>query len=166
MNLDQLTMDLEKLESDFGALQNEYDRQIADLQDKKTIALQAIKQEIDAGRTLQLQLLGDAKFIETDSFIVSKKYPNPKSKATYKLVQPTEKNEKEKFLRYMQEEHIGLLKEETTFKLIANDTKQLLVDGVFHITGEGLVVDDNGMAIPYLKAEMKDVEVKVKVKNK
>ena len=164
MNLDQLTMDLEKLESDFGALQNEYDRQIADLQDKKTIALQAIKQEIDAGRTLQLQLLGDVETIETENFVISKKRPNLKSKATYKLLQPTEKTEKEKFIRYLREEHVGLLKEETTYKLLANDAKQLIVDGIFHMTDEGLVVDDNGMAIPYLRAETKGVEVKVKVK--
>ena len=64
----------------------------------------------------------------------------------------------------MQEEHPGLIKEEVIIKPIQNDIKDLIVDGVYHVTEEGLLIDDNGMAIPNTTVEVKGVEVKVKVK--
>jgi hypothetical protein len=64
----------------------------------------------------------------------------------------------------MKEEHPGLIKEELVVKPIQNDIKQLLVDGIFHMTDEGLLIDDNGMAIPNTTVDVKGIEVKVKVK--
>ena len=64
----------------------------------------------------------------------------------------------------MKEEHPGLIKEEVVIKPIQNDIKQLIVDGVFHMTEEGLLIDENGMAIPNTTVDVKSVEVKVKVK--
>ncbi|OJG36226.1 hypothetical protein RV00_GL001585 [Enterococcus devriesei] len=141
-----------------------YDRQIGEIMDAKAKFLNESKQELDAALELQKQLLGDAESIETDSFIVSKKYPNLKSKATYKLSLPKSKEEKVRFDRYMKEEHPGLIKEEVVIKPIQNDIKQLIVDGVFHRTEEGLLIDDNGMAIPNTTVNVKGMEVKVKVK--
>ena len=166
MNLEEITKSIENLVLDQKSDLNIYDKKIAELQAKKAEAHQSYQRQIDAAMELQKMLLGDAESIETESFIISKKRPNLKSKAAYKLQPPTDKKEKERFIRYLKEEHAGLLKEETTYKLIANDTKQLIIDGIFHMTDEGLVVDDNGMTIPYLKAEVKPVEVRVKVKEK
>lgn len=141
-----------------------YDRQIAEITDAKVAFLNKSKQELDAALEIQRQLLGDMESVETESFVISKKYPNLKSKASYKLSLPKSKEEKIRFERYMKEEHPGLIKEEVIVKPIQNDIKQLIVDGVFHRTEEGLLIDDNGMAIPNTTVDVKSVEVKVKVK--
>lgn len=164
MTLEEITKKIETMKMEQKASLNRYDEQIASLQNDKTQEYLTTQKEIDAALEIQKTLLGDAESVETESFVISKKRPNLKSKAAYKLQPPTDKKEKERFISYLKEEHAWLLKEETTYKLIANDTKQLIIDGIFHMTDEGLVVDDNGMAIPYLKAEVKPVEVKVKVK--
>ena len=164
MNLEEITKEIELMKQVQKSKLDLYDRQIAEIMDAKVKFLNESKQELDAALELQKQLLGDAESIETESFIVSKKYPNFKSKAAYKLSLPKSKEEKVRFDRYMKEEHPGLIKEETIIKPIQNDIKQLIVDGVFYMTEEGLLIDDNGMAIPNTTVDVKGVEVKVKVK--
>lgn len=165
MNLEEITKSIENLVLDQKSDLNIYDKKIAELQAKKAEAYQSYQRQIDAAMELQKMLLGDAESVETESFIISKKFPNPKSKDTYKLNLPKSKEEKVRFERYMLEEHPGLIKEEVVIKPIQNDIKQLIIDGVYHITEEGLLIDDNGMAIPNTTVDVKGVEVKVKVKS-
>lgn len=164
MNLEDITREIEMMRQVQKSKLDLYDRQIAEITDVKVAFLNKSKQELDAALEIQRQLLGDMESVETESFVISKKYPNLKSKASYKLSLPKSKEEKIRFERYMKEEHPGLIKEETIVKPIQNDIKQLIVDGVFHRTEEGLLIDDNGMAIPNTTVDVKSVEVKVKVK--
>lgn len=164
MNLEDITREIEMMRQVQKSKLDLYDRQIAEITDAKVAFLNKSKQELDAALEIQRQLLGDMESVETESFVISKKYPNLKSKASYKLSLPKSKEEKIRFERYMKEEHPGLIKEETIVKPIKNDIKQLIVDGVFHRTEEGLLIDDNGMAIPNTTVDVKSVEVKVKVK--
>ncbi len=164
MNLEEITKEIELMKQVQKSKLDLYDRQIAEITDAKVAFLNESKQELDAAIELQKQLLGDMESVETESFVISKKYPNLKSKASYKLSLPKSKEEKARFERYMKEEHPGLIKEEIIVKPIQNDIKQLLVDGVFHLTEEGLLIDDNGMAIPNTTVDVKGIEVKVKVK--
>lgn len=164
MNLEEITKEIELMKQVQKSKLDLYDRQIAEITDAKVAFLNESKQELDAAIELQKQLLGDMESVETESFVISKKYPNLKSKASYKLSLPKSKEEKVRFERYMKEEHPGLIKEEIIVKPIQNDIKQLLVDGVFHLTEEGLLIDENGMAIPNTTVDVKSVEVKVKVK--
>lgn len=164
MNLEDITREIEMMRQVQKSKLDLYDRQIAEITNTKVAFLNESKQELDAAIELQKQLLGDAESIETESFVISKKYPNLKSKASYKLSLPKSKEEKVRFERYMKEEHPGLIKEEVIVKPIQNDIKQLLVDGIFNMTDEGLLIDDNGMAIPNTTVDVKSVEVKVKVK--
>ncbi|MDQ2047232.1 hypothetical protein [Enterococcus faecium] len=164
MNLEDITREIEMMRQVQKSKLDLYDRQIAEITDAKVAFLNKSKQELDAALEIQRQLLGDMESVETESFVISKKYPNLKSKASYKLSLPKSKEEKIRFERYMKEEHPGLIKEETIVKPIQNDIKQLIVDGVFHRTEEGLLIDDNGMAIPNTTVDVKSVEVKVKVK--
>lgn len=164
MSLEEVTKEIEDLRHLIGAKINLYDNQIAQIIEAKTAFLRETEQELNAALELQKQLLGDDELVETKSFVISKKHPNLKSRATYKLNLPKSKEEKVRFECYMKEEHPGLIKEEVVIKPIQNDIKQLLADGVFHLTEEGLLVDDNGMAIPNVTVDVKSVEVKVKVK--
>ena len=164
LNLEEITKEIELMKQVQKSKLNLYDRQIAEITDAKVAFLNESKQELNAALELQKQLLGDEELVETANFIISKKHPNLKSRATYKLNLPKTKEEKVRFERYMKEEHPGLIKEEIIVKPIQNDIKQLLVDGVFHLTEEGLLIDDNGMAIPNTTVDVKSVEVKVKVK--
>lgn len=164
MNLEDITRKIEMMRQVQKSKLDLYDRQIAEITDAKVAFLNKSKQELDAALEIQRQLLGDMESVETESFVISKKYPNLKSKASYKLSLPKSKEEKIRFERYMKEEHPGLIKEEVIVKPIQNDIKQLIVDGVFHRTEEGLLIDDNGMAIPNTTVDVKSVEVKVKVK--
>ncbi|MGO2638438.1 MAG: hypothetical protein ACTH9D_05355 [Enterococcus viikkiensis] len=164
MNLEEITKEIEDLRQLIGAKINLYDNQIAQIVEVKTAFLREMERELNAALELQKQLLGDEESVETESFVISKKYPNLKSKASYKLSLPKSKEEKVRFDRYMKEEHPGLIKEEIIVKPIQNDIKQLIVDGVFHRTEEGLLIDDNGMAIPNTTVNVKSMEVKVKVK--
>lgn len=164
MNLEDITREIEMMRQVQKSKLDLYDRQIAEITDAKVAFLNKSKQELDAALEIQRQLLGDMESVETESFVISKKYPNLKSKASYKLSLPKSKEEKIRFERYMKEEHPGLIKEEVIVKPIQNDIKQLIVDGVFHRTEEGLLIDDNGMAIPNTTVDVKSVEVKVKVK--
>lgn len=165
MNLEEITKSIEEMKMAQKQSLAWYDEQIVSLQNDKTQEYLTTQKEIDAAMELQKMLLGDAESIETESFIISKKFPNPKSKNTYKLNLPKSKEEKVRFERYMLEEHPGLIKEEVVIKPIQNDIKQLIIDGVYHITEEGLLIDDNGMAIPNTTVDVKGVEVKVKVKS-
>lgn len=164
LNLEEITKEIELMKQVQKSKLDLYDRQIAEITNTKVAFLNESKQELDAAIELQKQLLGDTESIETESFVISKKHPNLKSRATYKLNLPKSKEEKVRFERYMKEEHPGLIKEETIVKPIQNDIKQLIVDGVFHRTEEGLLIDHNGMAIPNTTVDVKSVEVKVKVK--
>lgn len=164
LNLEEITKEIEDLRQLIGAKINLYDNQIAQIVEVKTAFLREMERELNAALELQKQLLGDEESVETESFVISKKYPNLKSKASYKLSLPKSKEEKVRFDRYMKEEHPGLIKEEIIVKPIQNDIKQLIVDGVFHRTEEGLLIDDNGMAIPNTTVNVKSMEVKVKVK--
>ena len=164
LNLEEITKEIEDLRQLIGAKINLYDNQIAQIVEVKTAFLREMERELNAALELQKQLLGDEELVETESFIISKKHPNLKSRATYKLNLPKSKEEKVRFERYMKEEHPGLIKEEVIVKPIQNDIKQLITDGVFHMTDEGLLIDDNGMAIPNTTVDVKSVEVKVKVK--
>ena len=164
LNLEEITKEIEDLRQLIGAKINLYDNQIAQIVEVKTAFLREMERELNAALEIQKQLLGDMESVETESFVISKKYPNLKSKASYKLSLPKSKEEKVRFERYMKEEHPGLIKEETIVKPIQNDIKQLIVDGVFHRTEEGLLIDDNGMAIPNTTVNVKGMEVKVKVK--
>lgn len=164
MNLEEITKEIELMKQVQKSKLDLYDRQIDEITDAKVKFLNASKRELDAALELQKQLLGDMESVETESFVISKKYPNLKSKASYKLSLPKSKEEKIRFDRYMKEEHPGLIKEEVVIKPIQNDIKQLIVDGVFHMTEEGLLIDENGMAIPNTTVDIKGVEVKVKVK--
>lgn len=165
MNLEEITKSIENLVLDQKSDLNIYDKKIAELQAKKAEAYQSYQRQIDAAMELQKMLLGDAESIETESFIISKKFPNLKNKAIYKLHLPKSKEEKARFERYMLEEHPGLIKKETILKPIQNDIKQLIADGIYHVTEEGLLIDDNGVAIPNTTVEVKGIEVKVKVKS-
>lgn len=164
MNLEDITREIEDLRQLIGAKKNLYDNQIAQIVEVKTAFLREMERELNAALELQKQLLGDEELVETANFVISKELPNLKSRATYKLNLPKTKEEKARFERYMKEEHPGLIKEEIIVKPIQNDIKQLLVDGVFHLTEEGLLIDDNGMAIPNTTVNVKGMEVKVKVK--
>lgn len=164
MNLEEVTKSIEKMKMAQKQSLNWYDEQIVSLQNDKTQEFRETQKQIDAAIELQKILLGDEELVETESFIISKKYPNPKSNATYKLNLPKTKEEKIRFDRYMVEEHPGLIKEEVVIKPIQNEIKQLIIDGIYHITEEKLLIDDNGMAIPNVTVEVKGVEVKVKVK--
>lgn len=164
LNLEEITKEIENLRSLIGAKIRLYDDQIARITETKLAFLNEIEKELTAALEIQKQLLGDMESVETESFVISKEFPNLKSKATYKLNLPKSKEEKIRFERYMKEEHPGLIKEEVIVKPIQNDIKQLIVDGVFHRTEEGLLIDDNGMAIPNTTVDVKSVEVKVKVK--
>lgn len=164
MNLEEITKEIENLRSLIGIKISLYDDQIARITETKLAFLNEIEKELTAALEIQKQLLGDMESVETESFVISKKHPNLKSRATYKLNLPKTKEEKARFERYMKEEHPGLIKEEIIVKPIQNDIKQLLVDGVFHLTEEGLLIDDNGMAIPNTTVNVKGMEVKVKVK--
>lgn len=164
LNLEEITKEIEMMRQVQKSKLDLHDRQIAEITDAKVAFLNKSKQELDAALEIQRQLLGDVESVETESFVISKKYPNLKSKASYKLSLPKSKEEKVRFEHYMKEEHPGLIKEEIIVKPIQNDIKQLLVDGVFHLTDEGLLIDDNGMAIPNTTVNVKGMEVKVKVK--
>lgn len=164
LNLEEITKEIENLRSLIGIKISLYDDQIARITETKLAFLNEIEKELTAALEIQKQLLGDMESVETESFVISKKHPNLKSRATYKLNLPKTKEEKARFERYMKEEHPGLIKEEIIVKPIQNDIKQLLVDGVFHLTEEGLLIDDNGMAIPNTTVNVKGMEVKVKVK--
>ena len=80
MNLEEITKEIELMKQVQKSKLDLYDRQIGEIMDAKAKFLNESKQELDAALELQKQLLGDAESIETDSFIVSKKYPNLKSK--------------------------------------------------------------------------------------
>lgn len=164
LNLEEITKEIEDLRQLIGAKINFYDNQIAQIVEVKTAFLREMERELNAALELQKQLLGDEELVETANFVISKKHPNLKSRATYKLNLPNSKEEKVRFDRYMKEEHPGLIKEELVVKPIQNDIKQLLVDGIFHMSDEGLLIDDNGMAIPNTTVDVKGIEVKVKVK--
>lgn len=164
MTLEEITKKIETMKMTQKASLNWYDEQIVSLQNDKTQKYLTTQKEIDAALEIQKTLLGDAESVETESFVISKKRPNLKSKAAYKLNLPKEKNEKVRFERYMLEEHPGLIKQEVVIKPIQNDIKQLIVDGTYHITEEGLLIDDNGVAIPNTTVDVKPVEVRVKVK--
>lgn len=164
LNLEEITREIEMMRQIQKSKLDLYDRQIAEITDAKVAFLNKSKQELDAALEIQRQLLGDMESVETESFLISKKHPNMKSKTTYKLNLPNSKEEKVRFDRYMKEEHPGLIKEELVVKPIQNDIKQLLVDGIFHMTDEGLLIDDNGMAIPNTTVDVKGIEVKVRVK--
>lgn len=162
--LEEITKEIELMKQHKKAKLDLYDRQIAEIAEAKAKFLLESEKELDAALEVQKQLLGDADSAETESFIVYKKQPNLDSRTTYKLHFPKTKEEKVRFERYMKEEHPGLIKEETVIKPIQNDIKQLIIEGVYHVTDEGLLIDDNGMAIPNTTADVKGVEVKVKVK--
>lgn len=165
MNLEEITKSIEEMKMAQKQSLAWYDEQIVSLQNDKTQEFLETQKQIDAAIELQKMLLGDMEAIETESFIISKKFPNPKSKNTYKLNLPKSKEEKARFERYMLEEHPGLIKEETILRPIQNDIKQLIADGIYHVTEEGLLIDDNGVAIPNTTVEVKGIEVKVKVKS-
>lgn len=164
MNLEEITRRIEDLKQYQKNCLDKYDEQITVIQERKRKFYEEMQKEIDAGLYFQKTLLGDNEKVETESFVIQKKHPNMKSKATYKLEIPSDKKEKEKFIDYLRQEHQGLVKEEVSYKPIQNDIKQLIVDGIFNITEEGLLVDDNGLAIPYVQVNVKDMELKVKVK--
>lgn len=165
MNLEEITKSIEEMKMAQKQSLAWYDEQIVSLQNDKTQEYLTTQKEIDAAMELQKMLLGDAESIETESFIISKKFPNLKNKAIYKLHLPKSKEEKARFERYMLEEHPGLIKKEIILKPIQNDIKQLIADGIYHVTEEGLLIDDNGVAIPNTTVEVKGIEVKVKVKS-
>lgn len=163
-NLEEITKKIEEIEQAKKRLTDQYDIKIAQLTEKKKALCSDLQQEIDAAIEIQKLLIGDNEQVETESFIIHKKHPNLKSKAAYKLVPPDDKKQKEEFIEYLRTEHEELLKENISYKPIQNDIKKLIIDGVFNLTDEGLLIDDNGIAIPHLIVDVKDIELKVKVK--
>ncbi|EME7094295.1 hypothetical protein QEI46_002767, partial [Enterococcus faecium] len=61
-------------------------------------------------------------------------------------------------------EHPELVKESTEYKPKQLDIKKLIADGVFQLTDDLRVIDENGCYIPNLIVDIKEPEVKVKVK--
>lgn len=164
MTLEELTRHLEQLEQEKGLKYKEYTRKIMELQVARETIDKEYQQEIETLKTLILEQMGDDGKVETESFVLTKKQPNLSRPANYKLQLPKDKEEKEPFIQYLRQEHPGLIKEATEYKPIQNDFKKLIADGVFHLTEDNQVIDDNGCIIPNLKVNVKGVEVKVKVK--
>ena len=84
--------------------------------------------------------------------------------AHFKLQPSKVKEEKEQFIQYLRNEHPELVKESTEYKPKQLDIKKLIADGVFQLTDDCRVVDENGCFIPNLTVDIKEPEVKVKVK--
>ncbi|EPH81489.1 hypothetical protein P0E63_08950 [Enterococcus faecalis] len=164
MTLEELTRRYEELQRERGIKLREYAQRIQELQWLRNKVEQEYQQELDRLQTLILKQIGDKEKVETESFVLTKKRPNLSRPANYKLQLPKDKEQKEPFIQYLRQEHSGLIKETTEYKPIQNDFKKLIADGVFHLTEDYQVIDDNGCLIPNLKVDVKGVEVKVKVK--
>lgn len=164
MTLEELTRRYEELQRERGIKLREYTQRIQELQWLRNKVEQEYQQELDRLQTLILKQIGDKEKVETESFVLTKKRPNLSRPANYKLQLPKDKEQKEPFIQYLRQEHPGLIKETTEYKPIQNDFKKLIADGVFHLTEDYQVIDDNGCLIPNLKVDVKGVEVKVKVK--
>lgn len=164
LNLEQLTKQLENLEQEKRNKYKEYTQKIQELQAMRIKNDQEYEQEIESVKFLILEQLGDQEEIETESFIVSKQHPDLTKPSYYKLQLPKEAEQKERFIDYMKKEHPELLKEKTAYSPVQLDIKKLVADQVFHLTDENQVVDENGQLIPYLSADVKGIEPKVKVK--
>lgn len=163
-NLEHLTKQLEQLEQEKLTKYKEHTEKIQELQAVRTKIDQEYEQEIESVKYLILEQLGDQEEIETESFIVSKKHPDLTKPSYYKLQLPKDKEQKERFIEYMKKDHPELIKEKTEYSPIQLDIKRLVADQVFHLTDEKQVVDENGQLIPYLSANVKGIEPKVKVK--
>ncbi|MGL9971446.1 hypothetical protein [Enterococcus sp. DIV1420a] len=164
MNLEELTRQLERLEQEKGLKLREYTQRIQELQWLRTKVEQEYQQKISTIQDRMIEQMADDEKVETESFVLTKKQPNLSRPANYKLQLPKDKEEREPFINYLRQEHPGLIKATTEYKPIQNDFKKLIADGVFHLTADNQVIDDNGCLIPYLKVNVKGVEVKVKVK--
>lgn len=161
-NLDQVTQAIEELLYTKGKTQAEFTEKITRLQVEEKRKILSIDEELNAARTIQSQLLGDDDKKETENFTVFKKQFNPKSKASWVVVQ--DKEQQERMIKHLKESNVGLIKTKIIDSIILNDLKDLIAEGSFLTTDEGLVVDENGMAIPGLSAELKADEIKYKVK--
>lgn len=164
MNLENLTRQLELLQQEKGVKLKEYTQKIQELQWLREKAEQDYEKEIIAIKAQMLKEMADNEQLETESFILTKKEPNLTRPANYKLQLPKEKEAKESFLFYLSKEHPELVKATTEYKPIQNDLKKLIADGVFHLTADNQVVDENGCLVPNLSVAIKETEVKVKVK--
>lgn len=162
--LETITKEIEYMKQSQKEKLDQYDLAIAKLVEKKKQFLDKAQQEIDAALVIQRQLLGDEELVETQSFIVSKKYPDFTKPVSYKLQLPKEKEQKDALIQYLRNEQPELVKEKVEYSPVQNEFKKRIAAQVFRLTEEGELVDENGQLIPELTVEVKDVEVKVKVK--
>lgn len=161
-DLESVTQAIEELLFTKGAKQKEFSEQITRLQVEEKRQIMEIDEQIKAAEAIQGMLLGDDETAETTSFTIFKKKFNPKVKTSWVINR--DKEQEKRMIKHLKESNIGLIKTVTKESLLLNDFKDLVAEGTFSTTDEGLVVDENGQAIPGILAEVKPDEIKYKVK--
>lgn len=164
MDIETLATELERTIQKSKERSKYFTQEIQRLQFEKRETEKKFQDKIDGLKQNLLDSLGLEETVETDSFIVSKNYPNTESQTTYKLEFPTDKELNERLIQYFKNYDVSLIKEDITYKPIQKNIKQLIIEGQFHISDNGFLVDNNGEIIPDMKVTVKKVEPKVKVK--
>lgn len=163
-DLEWITKKIEELEQAKKHRLNQYDIEIAQLTERKQRVCANLQKEIDEAVVIQRQLMGNAELVETKSFVLTMKPVDLRKPSHFKLQPSKVKEEKEQFIQYLRNEHPELVKESTEYKPKQLDIKKLIADGVFQLTDDLRVIDENGCYIPNLTVGIKEPEVKVKVK--
>lgn len=166
-DLEWITKKIEELEQAKKHRLNQYDREIAKTTERKNRVCADLQKEIDEAVAIQRQLMGNAELVETKSFVLTMKPVDLRKPSQFKLQPSKVKEEKEQFIQYLRNEHPELVsvKESTEYKPKQLDIKKLIADGVFQLTDDLRVIDENGCYIPNLTVDIKEPEVKVKVKS-
>ena len=159
-DLEWITKKIEELEQAKKHRLNQYDIEIAQITERKNRVCADLQKEIDEAVVIQRQLMGNAELVETKSFVLTMKPVDLRKPSHFKLQPSKVKEEKE----YLRNEHPELVKESTEYKPKQLDIKKLIADGVFQLTDDLRVIDENGCYIPNLTVGIKEPEVKVKVK--
>lgn len=165
-DLEWITKKIEELEQAKKIKSDEYDLEIAKTTERKNRVCADLQKEIDEAVAIQRQLMGNAEIVETKSFVLTMKPVDLRKPSQFKLQPSKIKEEKEQFIQYLRNEHpeLVLVKESTEYKPKQLDIKKLIADGVFQLTDDLRVIDENGCYIPNLTVDIKEPEVKVKVK--
>ena len=163
-DLEWITKKIEELEQAKKHWLDKYDLEIAQLTERKNRVCADLQKEINEAVAIQRQLMGNAELVETKSFVLTMKPVDLRKPSHFKLQPSKVKEEKEQFIQYLRNEHPELVKESTEYKPKQLDIKKLIADGVFQLTDDFRVVDENGCFIPNLTVDIKEPEVKVKVK--
>lgn len=143
---------------------NHFSKEIQQLQYEKKVIESEFTKKINQLKSKLLDSLGSEDMVVTKSFIITKNYPNAKSQTSYRLDIPTEEEARERLVKYLRNYDLTLVKEETSYKPIQKNIKQLIIDDYFHFLNNGSLVDDNGEIIPDIKVSLKDVEPRIKIK--